>query len=160
MVAKADSNDGVLQRTCNRGSKRIDLILGDAFIRGAVIKSGPLEENDGFFSDHTMQWVDLNTKNLFKSEIVVPIALNTREFVVTKAKKKHAFQDKFDNLNAYHKVEAKIDKLEADFKSLSENELDGDKGKRLVARYQTIDRVIADNMKCAENSVKSSDRGY
>ena len=28
----ADSNDAVLQRTCNRGPKRIDLILGDAFI--------------------------------------------------------------------------------------------------------------------------------
>ena len=80
--------------------------------------------------------------------------------LLTNAKKKHAFQDKFDKLNAYHKVEAKINKLEADFNSLSENELDGDKGRRLVAYYQTIDRVIADNMKCAANSVKSSDRGY
>ena len=59
----ASSNDGALQRTCNRGPKRIDLVLGDDFIRRAVIKSGSLEENDGFFSDHTMQWVDLNTKD-------------------------------------------------------------------------------------------------
>ena len=63
----ANSNDGVLQRTCNSGPKRIDLILGDKCIRRAVIKSGSLEENDGFFSDHTMQWVDLNVKDLFKS---------------------------------------------------------------------------------------------
>ena len=104
--------------------------------------------------------MDLNTKDLFKSEKVVLSALNMRKFVLTNAKKKLAFQDKFDKLNAYHKVEAKINKLEADFKSLSENELDGDKGRRLVARYQIIDRVIADNMKCAANSVKSSDRGY
>ena len=78
----------------------------------------------------------------------------------TNAKKNHAFQDKFDKLNAYHKVETKFNKLEADFQSLSEDELDGDKGRRLVARYQTTDRAIADNMKCAANSVKSSDRGY
>ena len=107
----ADSNDGALQRTCNRGSKRIALILGDAFIGKAVIKSGSLEENDGFFSDHTTQWVDLNAKDLFKFERVVLSALNTREFVLTNTKKKHDFQDKFDKLNAYHKVEAKINKL-------------------------------------------------
>ena len=88
---EADSNNGVRQRTCNRRSKRIDLILGDAFIRKAVIKSGSLEENNGFFSDHTMQWVDLNTNDLFKSERVVPSALNTREFVLTNAKKKTCF---------------------------------------------------------------------
>ena len=40
------------------------------------------------------------------------------------------------------------------------NYVDGDKGKRLVARCQTIDKVIADNMKCAATSVKSSDRAY
>ena len=119
----ADSNNGVLQRTCNRGSKRIDLILGDPFIRRAVIKSGSLEENNGFFSDHTMQWVDLNTKDLFKSEKVVPSALNTREFVLTNTKIKHAFQDKFEKLNVYHKVETKIDKFEANFECLNDNDL-------------------------------------
>ena len=107
----ADSNDDVFQLTCNRGSKRIDLILGDAFIRKAVIKSRSLEENNGFFSEHTMQWVDLSTKDLFKSKRELPSALNTRDFVLTNAKKKHAFQDKFDKLNAYHKVEAKKKKL-------------------------------------------------
>ena len=56
-------------------------------------------------------------------------------------------------------METKIDKLEADFECLDDNELDGDKRRRLVARYQTIDKVIAENMKCAANSVKSSDRG-
>ena len=32
----ASSNDGALQRTCNRRPKRIDLILGDDFIRRAL----------------------------------------------------------------------------------------------------------------------------
>ena len=50
----ADSNEDALQRTCNRESKHIDLILGDAFMRKAVIKSGSLEKNDGSCSDHTM----------------------------------------------------------------------------------------------------------
>ena len=98
----ANSNDDALQRTCNCGLKRIDLILGYSFILRAVIKSGPLEENSDFFSNQTMQWVDLNVKDLFKSEKVVPGALNTREFVLTNAKKKHAFQDKFEKLNVYH----------------------------------------------------------
>ena len=97
-------------------------------------------------------------KGFFKSKKIVPSALNTRECVLTNAKKKHAFQDKFDKLNAYHKMEAKINKLVAGFESLNENELDGHKGRCLVARCQAIDRVITDNMKCAANSVKSSDR--
>ena len=68
-----------------------------------------------------MQWVNLNTKDLFKPERVV----------LSDAKKKHAFQDTFDKLNAYHKVEAKINKLEDDFKSLSKSDLDRDKGNPL-----------------------------
>ena len=57
-------------------------------------------------------------------------------------------------------METKINKLEADFERLNNNDLNGEKGRRLVAHYQTIDKVIAENMKCAANCVKSSDRGY
>ena len=149
--------------TCNRGSKCIDLILGDAFIRKAVIEADHLKKTK-VSSDHTMQWVDLNIKDLFQSEQVVPSARAKYKIVCANKhyvhKKKHAFQEKFEKLNAYHKVEAKINKLEADFESLSETGLNGDEGKRLIARYQTIDRVIADNMKCAANSVKCSEREY
>ena len=81
--------------------------------------------------------------------------------MLTNAKKNMLFKiNLISSIHTYHKVEAKIDKLQADFKSLSNTELDGDRERRRVARYQTIDRVIADNMKCAANSVKSSDRGY
>ena len=56
------------------------------------MQSGSLAKNDGFFSDHTMQWVDFNVKDLFKSEKIVPLTLNSREFVLTNAKKSMLFK--------------------------------------------------------------------
>ena len=99
-------------------------------MRSAVVKSGSLEESDGLFSDHTIQWADFNTKRLLGCYRVVPLGRSTCEFLLVKAKKKHDFQDKLGELHAHHKVEEKILALEDAFCSL--DDLDGLDFRRLV----------------------------
>ena len=64
------------------------------------------------FSDHKLQWVDLNIKRLLGCDRIVPLGRITREFLLVNATKKHAFQDKLGDLHARHKVEEKIFALE------------------------------------------------
>lgn len=43
-----EDNTGHPPRTSIRGQRRIDFVLGDKHVQNAVVKSGALEENDGF----------------------------------------------------------------------------------------------------------------
>ena len=127
-------------------------------MQNEVVKSGSLEESDGLFSDHTLQWADFSIKRLLACNKVVPIDRNAHEFLLVNAKKRHAFQDKLGEQHVHHEVEEKIMALEEAFRSL--DDLDGHDFHRLVDKYQTLDKVLSEAMKCAANHVKDLDKDY
>ena len=62
------------------GRKRLDYILMDPSLVGAVERIGYLGSHDGTFSDHTVAYVDFNTELLFKGIINRPVDIHAREF--------------------------------------------------------------------------------
>ena len=61
----ANTNEGTPPATYSRGHRRLDFIFGTQYTLRAVVQSGSCGLHEGVISDHTMQWVDLETSLLF-----------------------------------------------------------------------------------------------
>jgi hypothetical protein len=62
----AKTNEGIAPRTYQRSGRRLDYMFGDDHVLSAVAQSGSLGSGNGVsFSDHTLQYVDLDCKRLF-----------------------------------------------------------------------------------------------
>ena len=78
--------------TYARGKQRINFILGDEHIKRAIVHSGSLELHDGLkASDHTMQFLDLDQKLLFRDDSFTPMPGYHREFRLYDIKRKTQF---------------------------------------------------------------------
>lgn len=104
-----DSNAGTPPSTYARGPNRIDMILGDHFVRRAVVKSGALALHDGVTSsDHTMQFVDFDERLLFKDDSFAPVAGLKREFRLYDVRKKNQFQSKLLEIYEHQKIPERV----------------------------------------------------
>ena len=155
-----ENNKGPPPKTYSRGKKRIDYILGDDYVANAVVKSGALASQEGVLSDHTMQWVDLDVKLLFKNKSYIPMKPCEREFTLVNAKKKRTFQEELLKSHKENKTKEKVEKLSEDFEKMKHKDIEDREMIPLVERYQTLDYEIVRIIKAAANAVGRKNFGY
>ena len=154
------NNNEEPEPTYARSARRLDFILGDQYILDGVDQSGALGLHEGVISDHTLQWVDLNTQLIFRNNTVVPTTPSERQFNLTNAIKKHAFQDKLAEIHTHQKIKERIIQLADDFEHLDSTDHADRDFITLVTRYQALDDEIRESIITAASTVSKRDFGY
>jgi hypothetical protein len=151
----SDLHPGDPPPTYGRGSSRIDLTLGDAHVRRAVSKCGALAMHEGVSpSDHTMQFIDFDEKQLFGNDSFKPMAGFAREFRLYDTKKKEKFQEKLDEIYKHQRIP---DRVKALADALEEAE---SITPELINDYQTLDSEIVEAILSAAAATGRKDFGY
>lgn len=154
-----ETNDGRPHRTYARSQRRLDYILGDRFILNACRKSGALALHEGVISDHTLQWVDLDSKKLFRTKEDIPLCSHEREFTLANPVRKHAYQEKLINIFKHQKIPERVQTLADELKVATAND-DGQIIIPLVAHYQKLDGEIRQAMTDAAKGAGRANFGY
>ena len=116
-------------RTYTRGKKRLDRILFDSALVGAIERIGYLGTHEGQFSDHVYAYVDFNEKKLFRGEINRPVDLYSREFLIEQTDKMVAFQKVLEKSLKLNLVKERVFNLAKSFAQTKQN----------VRAYQKLD---------------------
>jgi len=140
-------------RTYTRGKKRLDRILFDSALVGAIECIGYLGTHEGQFSDHVYAYVDFNEKKLFRGEINRPVDLHSREFRIEQTDKMVAFQKELEKSLKANTVKERVFKLAKSFAQRG-------KTKRNVRAYQKLDAQIRELAKGAASKVGRKKFGY
>jgi hypothetical protein len=149
------TNPGKPPSTYARGPNRIDLVLGDSFVKRAVIKSGALALHDGITSsDHTMQFVDLDERLLFRDDSFIPMAGFKREFRLYDTKKKAQFQEKLLEIYDHQQIPKRADKL------IEKLRRAGEATPELVDEYERLDDEVVRAILSAAAATGRKDFGY
>ena len=107
-----ETNEGVAPRTYINGPDRLDYILGQESLKEAIVKSGSLETHGGVsLSDHTLQFLDIDCKAIFRSTKTNPIASYEREFQLSDKKQAHGFTAKLESTYKHQKIPKRVREL-------------------------------------------------
>ena len=150
----AVSNEGEAPGTYIRSGNRLDYILGTEHIQQAILKSGSLASHDGVsYSDHTLQFIDFDTKMLFDVEATVPFATYEREFRMKDHRKREKFLTKLHKIYEHQEIPRRVNELHEQFESQGPTP-------ELIELYQQLDYEIVCAKKGAVNSVGHLNFGY
>jgi len=114
----------------------------------------------GVISDHTMRWVDLDTSLLFRNKPCIPISASTRQFTLSNAKTKNAFQDKLDKLHKHQRIPERIKETVSAFKVLNKAINTDTDFMAIVDKYQTLAEEVKSSIIAAADSAGRKDYGY
>eukprot|EP00956_Cyclotella_meneghiniana_P036769 scaffold130371_cov40-Cyclotella_meneghiniana.AAC.1 len=105
-------DSSVAPPTYTRGKQRIDFILGDEHIKRAIVHWGFLELHDGLkASDHTMQYLDLDEKLLFRDDSFTPMPGYHREFKLYDTKRKTKFQEYLQEAYERQRIAERVEEI-------------------------------------------------
>eukprot|EP00956_Cyclotella_meneghiniana_P019831 scaffold34484_cov39-Cyclotella_meneghiniana.AAC.7 len=111
-LIKAGRDSTTAPPTYARGKQRIDFILGDEHIKRAIVHSGSLELHDGLkASDHTMQFLDLDEKLLFRDDSFTPMPGYHREFKLYDTKRKTQFLEHLQEAYERQRIAERVDEI-------------------------------------------------
>ena len=139
--------------TYARGTKRIDYILMDASLMGAVRRIGTLGLHQAMISDHVMVYVDLDEREAFEGQLNRPVRIPSREFILAQSDKCEKFMEVFLEQAERHQFKRRIERLSEKFKS-------GGAIKELVTEYNNLDKQIQDSMLHAAKKTIKKKFGY
>lgn len=97
------------------GTKRLDYILMDPTLTGAITRIGYLGTHDGVLSDHTMAVMDMCEHTLFAGILNRPPTRHSREILIAQADKVQAFLQTLHPLLKEHEVERRTYELATAF---------------------------------------------
>ena len=140
-------------RTYEHGPSRLDYIFIDPAFRSAVRRVGILGSQEGNFSDHSMCYIDFDSKTLFRGVVNRPIDLTSREFMLTQADKVLTFTCILRRLQEEHKIRERVFKLARCFAEHGKTEDN-------VQKYQAIDREHKELILCAASKAGHKEFGY
>ena len=140
-------------RTYERGPSRLDYIFIDPALKDTVRRVGYLGSQEGNMSDHTMCYVDFDSKTLFRGILNRPVDLPSREFLLTQADKTLKFTCILRRLQEEHKIRERVFKLARCF---AEHGKTADN----VKKYQTIDKEHTELILCAASQAGHKEFGY
>jgi len=150
----AETNEENAPRTYQRSGRRLDYIFGDEHVLAAVDKSGSLGSGDGVsFSDHTLQFVDLDCKRLFGAAKTAPYATYEREYKLKDTKKKEQFLEKLHSIYEHQSIKQRVHDLADALRQRGPTPA-------LVQTYQILDNDITRAMRSAANYAGRKDFGY
>jgi len=137
----AETNEENAPRTYQRSGRRLDYIFGDEHVLAAVDKSGSLGSGDGVsFSDHTLQFVDLDCKRLFGAAKTAPYATYEREYKLKDTKKKEQFLEKLHSIYEHQSIKQRVHDLADALRQRGPTPA-------LVQTYQVLDNDITRAMR-------------
>eukprot|EP00956_Cyclotella_meneghiniana_P031596 scaffold83413_cov52-Cyclotella_meneghiniana.AAC.2 len=141
--------------TYARGKQRIDFILGDEHIKRAIVHSGSLELHDGLkASDHTMQYLDLDEKLLFRDDSFTLMPGYHREFKLYDTKRKTKFQEYLQESYERQRIAERVEEIA--LKMEGKLSADGDD----IDAYNKLDEEIVELIRSAAAKVGRVDFGY
>jgi hypothetical protein len=147
------ATQGPPPRTFQWSNNRLDYILSDDYVFNTVMGCGACGLQDAMHSDHTMQWVDLDIRKLFRNKAYEPVCRFSREFRLSNVIKKRAFQEKLTEIYIHQKFCERVKEMTEEFDELGAIPL-------LVDKYQRLDYEMVCAFKAAANSVGRPDFGY
>ena len=103
--------DDEITPTYARGSKRIDYILMDECLVGAVHRIGTLGLHEAMFSDHVMVYVDIIEKEAFEGKMNRPVRIPSREFILAQTDKCVLFLGAFKEQAQTHQFQRRAESL-------------------------------------------------
>ena len=104
------------------GSNRIDYILMDPALTGAIERIGYLGTHDGAMSDHVMAMVDVCEQKLFNGILNRPPVHHSREILIAQADKVEHFLNTVRPLLKEHEIQRRAFDLAADFVATGAND--------------------------------------
>ena len=140
-------------RTYQWSDNRLDYILGDDHIYQALRGCGACGLQDAMHSDHTLQWIDLDVMAVFRSKAYDPICRFGREFTLSDAIKKKAFQSKLTEIYIHQKFCERVQEMCDEFSAHGALP-------DLVDKYQRLDYEMVCALRAAAKSVGRADFGY
>eukprot|EP00956_Cyclotella_meneghiniana_P014729 scaffold22183_cov41-Cyclotella_meneghiniana.AAC.2 len=141
--------------TYARGKQRIDFILGDEHIKRAIVHSGSLELHDGLkASDHTMQYLDLDEKLLFRDDSFTPMPGYYREFKLYDTKRKTQFIEHLQEAYERQRIAERVDEIAL---KMEEKNCANDED---IDAYNKLDEKIVELIRSAAAKVGRVDFGY
>eukprot|EP00956_Cyclotella_meneghiniana_P044565 scaffold323242_cov103-Cyclotella_meneghiniana.AAC.1 len=102
-------------RTFNDSNNRLDYIMVDPALEGAIKNIGYLGSLEGNFLDHVMAYVDFDEKKLFNGLINRPTVISSREFLLEQDDKKLKFTTAARTQLVTHKIAERVFALAAAF---------------------------------------------
>ena len=97
------------------GTKRIDYILIDPSLTGAIKRIGYLGTHKGIFSDHVMAVMDMDERTLFAGLLNRPPPKHSREILIAQDDKVHAFLHTAKAQLNEHEIQRRVFELASDF---------------------------------------------
>lgn len=97
------------------GTKRIDYILTDPALAGAITRIGYLGTHEGTHSDHVMAVMDMDERKLFAGLINRPPPRHSREILIAQEDKVQAFLHTTKSLLKEHEIQRRVFDLAAEF---------------------------------------------
>ena len=96
------------------GTKRIDYILMDPSLTGAIKRIGYLGTHEGIFSDHVMAVMDMDERTLFTGLLNRPPPKHSREILIAQDDKVHAFLHTAKAQLVEHEIQRRVFELASD----------------------------------------------
>eukprot|EP00956_Cyclotella_meneghiniana_P018458 scaffold30735_cov52-Cyclotella_meneghiniana.AAC.5 len=147
--------DDEITPTYARGSKRIDYILMDECLVGAVHRIGTLGLHEAMFSDHVMVYVDILIieKEAFEGKMNRPVRIPSREFILAQTDKCVLFLEAFKEQAQIHQFQRRAESLRDRLQAMGATP-------SLVQEYNNLDKQIQDAILFAAKKTIKKKYGY
>lgn len=137
----------------NQGRHRLDYSLTTGTVLQSVSGCGILAANDGVISDHTLQFVNFRSNELFGRHAPSIVPFHQREFHYENSMKRSQFIEELHRIHKHQDVVTRVNALQDKF--LQQGVSDA-----LVTEYNSLDYEMSCSIKAAAKNVSQKKFGY